>query len=383
MKTIKASGRKPVAPGEPHEIVWEQHGMKGEQKVFFSRSMSSARLDCIRVVKGTRMEPTPERIEELIGKYLRDECTDEDRYELLFLFENPGDLRIAETMMDQEALKILHSRLAMDTGVSERILDKLKADIGKQAGRTVPFYRSAFFRIAASFTGLLVLAGLAFLVLSKTEVERITTENGQKRTVVLADGSLVTLNDNSSISFSMTGAARELVLDGEAYFDIAHDAEKPFYVKTSKIQIRVLGTIFNVKSYESEDRVETTLVEGKVTVKNLENEGNEIEMLPNEQVVFHKETAALVKTSTETEQKTAWRSGNFFFEDESAGVIFSELEKWYGVKIILDDGQKDCRFSMNIGEESIANVLGFFEKTTNVKVIDQGNTLRLEGKLCD
>lgn len=329
------------------------------------------------------MERTPDRIEELIGKYLRDECTDEDRYELLFLLDDPGGLRIAETMMDREAVKILHSGLAIDTGVSERILDRLKAGIGKDAGRRVSFYRSAFFRIAASFTGLLVLAGLAFLVLSKRDVYHFTTESGQKRTVVLADGSLVTLNGNSSVSFSMTGAARELVLDGEAYFDIAHDAGKPFYVKTSKIEIRVLGTIFNVKSYESEDRVETTLVEGRVTVKNLESEGNEIEILPNEQVVFHKETAALVKTSAETEQKTAWRSGNFFFEDESAQVIFSELEKWYNVKIILDDQQKNCHFSMNIGEESVSEVLGFFEKTTNVKVINQGEVFWLEGKLCE
>ncbi len=345
--------------------------------------MSFGSLDCIKVVKGTRMERTPDRIEELIDKYLRDGCTDEDRYELLFLLEDPGALRIAETMMDQEAVKMLHSRLAMDAGVSERILDKLKAGIGKKAGRTVPFYRSAIFRIAASFTGLLILAGLGFLGLSKSEVYQVTTENGQKRTVVLADGSLVTLNDNSSISFSMTDSVREVQLDGEAYFDIARDARKPFYVKTSKIQIRVLGTIFNVKSYESEDRVETTLVKGKVTVKNLENEGNEVEMLPNEQVVFHKETASLVKTSTEAQQKTAWRSGNFFFEDEPAEVIFSELEKWYGVKIRLDDGQKDCRFSMNVGEESIFDVLGFFEKTTGVKVIGKGNAFRLEGKLCE
>ncbi len=345
--------------------------------------MSFAGLVCIKVIKGTRMEPTPDRIEELIGKYLRNECTDEDRYELLFLLENPGDLRIAEAMMDQEAIKIFHSRLAMDTGVSDRILDKLKTGVVQETGRTVPFYRSAFFRIAASFTGLLVLAGLGFLLLSESGEHRVTTEDGQKRTVVLADGSLVTLNDNSSISFNMTGSMREVVLDGEAYFDIAHDARKPFLVKTSKIQIRVLGTIFNVKSYADEDRVETTLVKGKVTVKNLENEGNEVEMLPNEQVVFHKETASLVKTSAEAEQKTAWRSGNFFFEDEPVGAIFSELEKWYGVKILLDDEQKDCRFSMNVGEESISDVLGFFEKTTGVKVTEQGGRFKLEGKLCE
>lgn len=345
--------------------------------------MSPGRPDCIKVVKGTKMERIPNRIEELLGKYLRDECTDEERYELLFLLENPDDLRIAEVMMDREALSVLHSRLAMDTRVSERILDKLKAGISKDEVRRIPFYRSAFFRIAASFTGLLILAGLGFLALSKSEIQRVTTENGRKRTVVLADGSLVTLNGNSSISFNMTDSARELQLDGEAYFDIAHDARKPFYVKTSKIQIRVLGTIFNVKSYADEDRVETTLVEGKVTVKNLGSEGNEIEMLPNEQVVFHKATAYLVKTSAEAEQKTAWRSGNFFFEDEPAEVIFSELEKWYNVKIILGEQQKNCHFSMNIGEESVSDVLGFFEKTTNVKVINEGNVYRLEGKLCE
>ena len=329
------------------------------------------------------MERIPDRIEELLGKYLRDECTHEERYELLFLLENPGDIRIAEAVMDQEALRTLHSRLAMDTRVSERILDKLKVEISKKEGRIVPFYRSAFFRFAASFAGLLILAGLGFLVLSKSEMQRVTTENGRKRTVVLEDGSLVTLNNNSSVSFSVDKSRREAVLVGEGYFDVAHDADRPFFVRTSQVEIRVVGTVFNVRSYEDDENVETTLVKGKVVLRSLKAGGDTVEMRPNEQVSFNKETASFTKISGAGSMRTSWRAGHLYFEDEPASVIFSELEKWFQVKIELEQDQKNCRFSMNIGDENIEEVLGFFRKTTNAEIISADREYHIRGKLCE
>lgn len=332
------------------------------------------------------MEQNPTRIQELLAKYLRDECSDEERYELLFYLEDPGSARVAAEFMDKEAVGLLRSELSMDERVSGRILDRLRSRIGPEApaetGRE-PFYQTAFFRVAASLTGLLILAGIALLSLHGGEAQEVATGNGQKRTVVLEDGSLVTLNGNSSVSFSMQKNRREVTLDGEAYFDVAHDSGRPFFVKTSQIEIRVLGTVFNVKSYPFEDQVEATLVEGKVRVKNLGRQEDDIELKPSEGVIFHKKTASFSKTGTEPEISTSWRSGNLFFEDEPARVIFSELEKWYKVKIISDGDQQDCRFSVHVGEESISEILGFFEKTTNVKVIKQGNTFRLEGTLCD
>ncbi len=333
------------------------------------------------------MEHSADRIRQLLDRFLHDECSDEEKYELLFLMEDPAYRDIAERMMDREFTRMPDPAPGMEADISERIFERLSARV-ESDGKTekngrLPFYRTGLFRMAASFTGLLLLAGLSFLFYPKEKVQIVTTENGRKRTVVLEDGSLVTLNDNSSVSFSADKSRREAVLVGEGYFDVAHDADRPFFVRTSQVEIRVLGTVFNVRSYDNDKNVETTLVRGKVVLRSLKAGGDTVEMKPNEQVSFNKETASFTKISDAGSMQTSWRAGNLYFEDEPASVIFSELEKWFQVKIDLEQDQKNCRFSMNIGNENIEEVLGFFRKTTNAEIISADREYRIRGKLCE
>lgn len=336
------------------------------------------------------MERNQAPINQLLAKYLRNECTPDEKLKLLAQLDNPENAGDIEAFMDHEVEELFQRNLTMDQDVSDRIFQKLKGSIDPtsfpQQRVSKPFYQSLIFRVAASLTGILLLAGLGYFLLTDIKSETYTTEEGQKSTITLSDGSRITLNDNSSVSFRMDDDSREVILNGEAYFDVTHDASRPFYVRTSDLEIKVLGTVFNVRSYHEDDRVETTLVSGKVVVKNLRNgveRPEEVELAPNEAVVYFKESAKLEKANTDIESQTAWRSGKLYFEDETASVIFSELEKWYSVKIAYDVKHGDCRFSMNIDQEQIGEVLGFFEKTTGIKVFKQGDGYRLEGKLCD
>lgn len=339
------------------------------------------------------MKQNPVDLKVLIEKYLRNQCADDERRILLQSLDTPKGVQALEEMMDLEAATLFRSRLEMEPEVSGRILNRLREHIllkGPVAHETerLPFYRKAVWRIAASLTGILLLSALGWILFWKQSVSStFTTDAGQKRTIILEDGSRVTLNASSSISFNNSGATREIQLDGEAYFDIAHDPSRPFYVKTSRIEIKVLGTAFNVKSYAREKTVQATLVRGKVLIKNLDpvtGSQEEIELKPDEQAIFKKESASLAKVSSARPQKDqVWHRGNLMFEEESIRVILPELEKWYNVKIIADEQSLDCSFSMNIGDESLADLLRFFEATTNVRAVQHGNQIRLEGSLCN
>lgn len=337
------------------------------------------------------MEQHRAPINELLAKYLRNECSPEERLKLLAHLENPENAGDVEAFMYQEADSLFRQNLKMDREISDRILSKLKSSIGEEGFQPEKTLKRSFiqrfsWRVAASIAGIIILAGLGFMLYKNRGPQTFATVEGQKSTILLSDGSRITLNDNSTVSFRMDDDSREVMLTGEAYFDVAHDKNRPFYVRTSDLEIKVLGTVFNVKSYHEDDRVETTLVSGKVVVRNMREDVEEakvVELAPNEQVVYFKETARLEKAVTDVETNTSWRSGKLYFEDETAETIFAELEKYYGVKIAYDGRERDCRFSMNIDNEKIEDVMGFFEKTTTVKVTRLSNGYRLEGKLCE
>lgn len=333
------------------------------------------------------MENKQSRITVLIRKYLRDQCVDEERQELNHYLATPEGGSALKAVMSEEAAVLFTSPAVMEPEVSEQILSRLRDSMAvtDRSGKPkmIPFYKKAAWRIAASLTALLIVAGLWWM--PKTAIETYATEAGQKRTVILSDGSLVTLNGNSEVSFRANGSQREIHLKGEAYFDIKHDEERPFYVTASTIEIKVLGTAFNVKAYQADDEVATTLIRGKVEVKhvNAETAQNEvIALLPNEQAVFHKGLASLSRVNAELQNEAFWQKGNLIFEDEPIRDILPELEKWFHVKITVDEQSKNCRFSMNVGEETLSEILRLFETTTNVRTVKKENEIRIVGMLC-
>ncbi len=327
------------------------------------------------------------RIQTLLQRFLRDECNEAEMRELLQYLNSREGIREAEQEMD--ARFMMPGGISITPEVSERILDRLRNNVGlteksKEATGVPNNSRKYLLRFAASVAGLLLMAGIAYFILNKEQMQLYTTEAIQKRTVILPDGSLVTLNGGSSISFKAGDARREVLLDGEAYFDVKHDPEKPFYVNTSQIEIKVLGTAFNVKSYAGDDAVETTLIRGKVTVRNLSGpeKNEEIELIPNQQAVFDKTTLLLNKAGVEKETGTAWHKGNLVFEDEPIQNILEELGKWYGVNIQVASESKDCRFNIFIENETLDEVLQLFDGINNARVIQNGKRIKIEGKLC-
>lgn len=175
-------------------------------------------------------------------------------------------------------------------------------------------------------------------------VETITRSmpKGQKLTMVLPDGSRVSLNSESSISFpeSFEGETRTVELTGEAYFDVVRNEEKPFIVRTGQVSAVVLGTSFNVNSFPEQNEISVALVSGKVMVmpqSDQPDHAHEVILTEGEKVTIDKTSSATVKTSFDATVEVGWKDGLLVFEEDNYKAVMTKLERWYGVSIIASN----------------------------------------------
>lgn len=210
------------------------------------------------------------------------------------------------------------------------------------------------------------------VVYNKLEVAR-----GGECMIKLDDGTKVWVNAETKLKYPVTfvGDRREVVLEGEAFFDVAKN-EKPFIVKTSFGDVRVLGTAFGISAYASEPESYTTLVRGKVSV---EREGiKPVVILPGEQVVTSKD-GKMIKQQVDVEEFVGWKDGIYVFKEKSLGEIMKTLERWYNISVDFQEKSLvDLPFTGNLKRYDDINV--FFDaltRTGDMKYRVEGNQVIL------
>jgi transmembrane sensor len=225
-----------------------------------------------------------------------------------------------------------------------------------------------------------------FLSLISREHEISATD--KQSFIVLEDGTRVWLNVASTLRYADSfkdKAIREVYLEGEAFFDVAEDKKKPFIVSTSGVSIKVLGTAFNVRSYPQDASVETTLLRGKVTVQSQENDVVPVVLAPNEKAVFTKKSKSIVSEKIgNADTYTAWKEGIIVFDDKPFSYILETLERWYGVRIIMEDEHSmNCTFSARFKNKTLQEVLEIFKTTESINYSMEENHVMITGKLCE
>lgn len=224
----------------------------------------------------------------------------------------------------------------------------------------------------------------------ESRVEKRVSANGQKSVLFLSDGTKVWLNAASKISYFKDfeeQGTRDVYLEGEAFFDVAHNEKKPFIVHTSSIKIKVLGTSFNVKSYFDEKTIETTLVQGKVRIEQSDVSGNrigDVELKPNQRAVFNKESKVINIKEVVTDNSGSWKLERLVFDEESIDNVILQMERWYNVKIHAKNrGHLDCKLTASIEKESLEEVLKLIAVSHNIRYKISGSEVFLEGTLCE
>jgi len=149
----------------------------------------------------------------------------------------------------------------------------------------------------------------------------------------LPDGTNGWLNSNSSVKYSGDFTYnREVVLDGEAFFDVKKDDKRPFKVSTDEIIVTVIGTRFNIASYENEKSIEVVLEEGRLSVNNKEM-NKSYSMKPNDCIIYNKKLDDLTIEVVEPETYSSWTNGKLVFRNDSLDVIARRLERWYNIAV--------------------------------------------------
>ncbi|WP_052496058.1 FecR family protein [Pedobacter lusitanus] len=193
-----------------------------------------------------------------------------------------------------------------------------------------------------------------------------------RRTLVLTDGTVITLNKNSEIRFTgnFNPAKRELWLKGEAFFEVKHDPVHPFTVHTAMNEIKVLGTSFNVKAYAGSRVTETSLIHGRVQVASTKYPGYKVLLKPNEKLSYdntatNKNLKNIFQVSSFTggyqdhvPAEIRWVRNRMIIDNESLAVIAGKLKNWYGIEIYIASNEvKDYRYSGTFENESLIKTL--------------------------
>lgn len=219
----------------------------------------------------------------------------------------------------------------------------------------------------------------------KSKIVEKTNPKGQKLQVRLPDGTKVWLNSESKLTYpsQFQGNIREVDLKGEAFFEVAHSPNKPFCITTSKTKVQVLGTSFNVRAFDDEQKIETVVVTGKVKISEAENETNFIVLSPNEKGNFSLQNKKISKQKVNPDKYIAWKEGVLKFEDKSMSLIIKELERWYGVTITVSNPNLlRCHLTGDFKNESLENVLIFMQKALDIQFEINQKEVKIKGKAC-
>jgi transmembrane sensor len=282
---------------------------------------------------------------------------------------------------------------AIDALEAERAKLRITGPFTNKAHVRVTF--RTVYAVAASLVLLCLFAAYFVLpehtslsALQTLALQAAKTPKGKQHHIILQDGTNVWLNANSELRYPKTfsgNETREVYLTGEAFFDVAENKEKLFIVHTSGLDIKVLGTAFNIKSYSDDSVVETTLVRGKVSIASSEADRiPQVTLLPNQQALFRKDSRKMVLEDViNTENYVGWKNGWMIFDDKPFSYIKETLERWYDVRIIMQDEKSlGCTFSARFKDKTLQEVLDIFKTTESINYWIKGDQVFINGKLC-
>jgi transmembrane sensor len=219
------------------------------------------------------------------------------------------------------------------------------------------------------------------------QMRQVTTDRGRRLKVELVDGSQVILNANSKLEFPehFNGSLREVYLEGEAYFQVAHDPAHPFIVHTRAASTTVLGTSFNIKLTEGQG-TQVTLVEGKVDVATLPDKSTpaqHITLMPNQQAIVRNANDTIEIHPVDVSAFVDWKDNILRFDNIRLDQAAALLEDWYNVDITLEDAAlANCTINAVYRKETLKNVLASLGYMLKVTYRQDGNKIVLQGRGC-
>lgn len=329
-------------------------------------------------------------IEELLPGYFSGGLSDKDRVMIdEWRTESPeNEILFQQSSNAWEAMPLLHK---MEQFNSFEALKKINTRISNQ--ETTKWWISIQ-RVAAILL-LPVLIYSGYISIRNTSLKKqqkeymvmqtISSRQGMVTQFELADGTKVWLNSGSALQFPtrFTGDQREVKLSGEAYFEVAKNENQPFQVKAKDLNIEVLGTSFNVVSYDDEKQTEVVLVEGKVRLSSEIDEVQKVfgTMQPGQRAIYMEENQKIEAEEVAVDKYIAWRDGNLIFRDDKMEDVAKRLSRWYNVEFVINDPEiKNYVYKATFRNENLKQVLNLLKISAPIDYQIIGNKLLPNGE---
>lgn len=289
-----------------------------------------------------------QQLKHLYHLYITNQCTAQELEDFFALLRTHDDDEIISLMSDTWD----ETQTVPDEGLIPRFLplyEQQNERVGISKRRLIPY------RLIAVAASIIIVFGSLFFFKSElsnfihpVQQQQTMSATGERKQLQLADGTKVWLSPNSKLSYpdKFTSKQRLVSLDGEAFFEVAHDAAHPFIIKTGEVRTTVLGTSFNINAYQQKQTINITLVSGKVAVAlNTKN----VMMLPNQQIIVDKTTAQLTKIDFPGAASFLHkRLGLYEYKGTALKEVVKDLKTQYGVDIQLGNELIESNFYGNL-----------------------------------
>lgn len=310
---------------------------------------------------------TPEEI-ETVDQWI---AADQANADWLFEMERIWSLKNQLRFSDRQEIEMAYARFM--SGLEEK-------DIKVETSRKRPVYISWMKYAAAIVLIGLLSTNLYFLLQEEPSfMNMVEVPNGQRASLTLSDGTKVWLNSHSKFTYpaQFSSKKREVKLEGEGFFEVAHNGKAPFVVHADLLQVKVLGTKFNVRVY-NEEPSSITLAEGKVEVATNDNECK-VTLRPNEQVTYSKEEGLIVNKTVNASLVKSWTVGEAAYINKQLIDIVIDLERRFNVHITVKDQELNtelftCRFKETV---KIDQVLTLLKDTRKLDYKIQGDQIQI------
>ena len=313
----------------------------------------------------------------LLDKYLQGTCTEEERRLLDKFYDSyEGDEQVLPPGKKELIKETIHGKI------------KARIRAEEQENKVMPQRTTMpFMKIAASIVLLMSVGVLLYLNFLSPGVQtmamvELTTQPGETRSITLADGTKITLNAASTLTYpeSFGDDSRKVTLDGEAFFDVARDESRPFSIASQGLSTTVLGTSFNIKAYK-EEPVVVSVSTGKVQVAD---NRHKVLLKPNEQVIYDLGTRALTKSAIDAAATRRWMEGIIEFKNTPLDEAAKVLSRQFNVSITFENkALQQCTISGKYVNETLTNILESIKFIKKIEYRFEGkNKVVLNGNAC-
>jgi transmembrane sensor len=340
-----------------------------------------------------------DRFWQLVSRHLAGEASVEEEAELQdFIEQLPEYKKRYEVLVSYWGKSKQREALDVDNAYL-KIREQISSDSHSGAPKV---QRKIFFlnytwaaRIAAT---LLIATGIGLYLYystpARTYLVRLAWDvkqnsKGERSKITLADGTTVWLNAESTLKYpeEFSPGSREVYLSGEAFFNVAKNPQKPFIIHLNNGKVRVLGTSFNVKAFDNDNIIETSVVTGKVAFIpekfKADISPDTVLLLPNHKAVYSKQLKTVNTERTNSVDDKAWVDGRMIFKSETFEQIARELERNYGKQVVFSsENLKSCRFTATFQNNTLEEVMMLLSQTNDYQYEIKEDKLIINGTGC-